>query len=558
MSNHVRYGTRGQTWHPAFIEYMNFIAHHENYKGMPDAFVDGGKIQWETPSNRTSGRYKDSHQKRLKWWENKARELNIDPASSKWRSRVAKLIHPTRRKPCKRCGRVLELRFVYPSEILLKRLRKLDYLDSTFSVDPFDPITKLISHLHDMYSDRIFADLPALLATSNSAVPALQANLDTWLNWIETEYVPREPRTLSPGAMANPPDRFDGFHSFNECCRGVADTGRHVSNLRAYITDRRVFEYWVEGDWIAADRLYGELRKRASNETCLNLISETDDITLHAGSCHVDHIGPISLGFMHRPEFQFLCGSCNSAKNNRMLLSDVLYLLKVEQKGEQVVSWYARRVWDARKLDVTNRETAERLSKLMRDNRHTFMSIMRRIADAGHVTFLASLINLEAADYNVRFVNLRIEGHRSIFDQMRSTRRSTRYATEQKVRHVRVALEALHDYFQKPSRNAHVIHTSAIDASVANIHTILQQSSVEVRSTDEALQDMVYNRTEGMSDETFRALVTQLPAQFSDQFRQAKQEFITAMNLVGEELRMRWSDMRYVRETNDQGHESAE
>ena len=69
---------------------------------------------------------------------------------------------------------------------------------------------------------------------------------------------------------------------------------------------------------------------------------------------------------------------------------------------------------------------------------------------------------------------------------------------------------------------------------------------------------MVYNRTEGMSDETFRALVTQLPAQFSDQFRQAKQEFITAMNLVGEELRMRWSDMRYVRETNDQGHESAE
>jgi len=551
MSNDVHYGTRGQTWHTAFIEYMNFIAHHEHYQGMPDAFVDGGKIQWETPSNRTSGRYKDSHQKRLKWWEKKARELNIDPTSSKWRSRVAKFIHPTKQKPCKRCGRVLQLRFVYPSEILLKRIRKLSYLDGKFSFEEFEPIISLISRLHNLYSDRMFADLPTLLATSNSAVPTLQENLDIWLTWIETEYVPREPRTLSPGAMANPPDRFDGFHSFNECCRGVADTGRHMSNLRAYITDRRVFEYWVEGDWIAADRLYGELRKRATKETCLNLVREIDDETQHAGPCHIDHIGPISLGFTHRPEFQFLCGSCNSAKNNRMLLSDVLHLLEMEQKGDHVVSWYARKVWDAHKHDVTNRETAERLSKLMRDNRHAFMSIMRHIADAGHLTFLVSLINLGSADYNVRFVNLQIEGHRSSFDHMRLTRRSNRYATEQKVRHVRVALKALHDYFQKPSRNTHVIQIPAIDTSVAQILAILQQSSAEVQAMDKELQDTVYNRTEDTSDERFRALITQLPAQPSDQFRQAKQEFMAAMNFIGEELGIRWSHERYVRETGD-------
>ncbi|WP_250551869.1 hypothetical protein, partial [Escherichia coli] len=28
----------------------------------------------------------------------------------------------------------------------------------------------------------------------------------------------------------------------------------------SYVTDRRVFEYWVDGDWVAADRLMGQVR----------------------------------------------------------------------------------------------------------------------------------------------------------------------------------------------------------------------------------------------------------------------------------------------------------
>ncbi|HEY9667089.1 MAG TPA: hypothetical protein V6C91_09800 [Coleofasciculaceae cyanobacterium] len=30
---------------------MEFIANHEVYQGMPDAFTEGNKIQWEAPSN---------------------------------------------------------------------------------------------------------------------------------------------------------------------------------------------------------------------------------------------------------------------------------------------------------------------------------------------------------------------------------------------------------------------------------------------------------------------------------------------------------------------------
>jgi Alw26I/Eco31I/Esp3I family type II restriction endonuclease len=441
----------------------------------------------------------------------------------------------------------MELRFVYPSEILLKRLRKRGYLNDRFSVVEFETITDLMARLHNTYGDQLFDDLRALLVTSSSGVPDLLRDIGMCLDWINTEYVPREPKTLSPGAMANPPDRFDGFHSFNECCRGVADTGRHTSNLRTYTTDRRVFEYWVEGDWIAADRLYGELRKRAAGELCLNRY--LGDEVEHSGPCHVDHIGPISLGFMHRPEFQFLCGSCNSAKNNRMLLSDVQYLINKEQEGEQVVSWYARRIWDKRKHDVIDRETSERLSKLMRDNRHTFMYVMQRVAEESHFTFLASLINLDVADYNIRFENLRVEGHRSKFDRMRTTRRSNRYAMEQKARHLRVALAALRDYIQKPSRNAYVICSSAIDEHIAKMLTILEESSIELRELDQKLKVITFDQVEDVPDESFRELIIQLPTQMLDHFLRAKQEFAIIMDLVGEELGLLWTDRRYVRDT---------
>src|SRR5690606_1922079 len=101
-------------------------------------------------------------------------------------------------------------------------------------------------------------------------------------------------------------------------------------------TDRRVFEHWNEGNWIAADRLMGRVRTQFVNEICRNG---------HPGPCAADHIGPLSLGFTHRPEFQLLCNACNSAKNNRMTLSDIQHLKAVQEKGEKIISWYGKKLW---------------------------------------------------------------------------------------------------------------------------------------------------------------------------------------------------------------------
>ncbi|MFM7711800.1 MAG: hypothetical protein ACKO7A_03340, partial [Microcystis sp.] len=52
-------------------------------------------------------------------------------------------------------------------------------------------------------------------------------------------------------------------------------------------------------------------------------------------------------------------------------LREVVHLRKVEAAGETVISWHSKALWDLRKNDVLDEETALRLSKILRDNRHT-------------------------------------------------------------------------------------------------------------------------------------------------------------------------------------------
>jgi len=308
---------------PEFLKYVKMIVEHPNFAGMPDLYKEDGTIQWETPSNRLTGKYKDSNQKRRDWWAHRAKALGIDPESSKWLSHAAKANHPTGEKPCKDCGRVLEIAYVYPTARLLERIKKLPYFEGSFALDPLEHILELLERLVEHFGKKVLRDVPTLLKAGLQRIPEFDS-VDECLKWVRQHYIPSEPRTLSPGAMSNAPDRLDGFHSFNLCCRSKTDTGRHKANLQSYVTDRRVFEYWVEGDWVAANTLMGIIRSNAAirQELCANG---------HDGPCAADHVGPISLGFVHRPSFRLLCNSCNGARNNRMALADVQELIAAEK-----------------------------------------------------------------------------------------------------------------------------------------------------------------------------------------------------------------------------------
>ena len=78
-----------------------------------------------------------------------------------------------------------------------------------------------------------------------------------------------------------------------------------------------------------------------------------------------DHIGPISLGFAHRPKFHPLTKEANSAKNNRMSLNDVNVLIEDESKGDVVISWHSSYIWDKFKGSVKTDNDAVKLSDLM-------------------------------------------------------------------------------------------------------------------------------------------------------------------------------------------------
>lgn len=539
MIDKARYGGRkGQEWNSTFIEYIEFIAGHPTYEGMPDTYLEDGRVQWEAPSNRPSGRFKNTHHKRKDWWRGKAHSVEISPASSKWISKVALLIHPTKQKPCKRCGNVMDLRYVYPNVTLLKRISNLTYIDDSFPLSHLEHIESLVVRLVSQFGLVVFTDLPVLLKTSAIQVPRLESDLETWLRWIEKKYVPKRPSLLGPGAMSNAPDRFDGFHSFNRCCREEADKGRHKVNMQTYVTDRRVFEYWTEGDWIAANRLMGMVRAIFGNEPCRNG---------HDGPCSADHIGPISLGFIHRPEFQLLCKPCNSAKNNRMSLSDVEHLRNIEQ-GEKVISWHSEALWNLRKNSVTSDETARRLSKLLRDNRHNLMYILQRIAREGYFTFLASFLELEYAERDVEFINPRVTNYITEFDEIQYINRDSRYVDEQKSRRFRVAFESLRDYFLKENRNAYIINDSKIEIKISCVLSELKLSKDATQYIDQRIAAHFANGIGEHLDEEFRLIVEELPPNLSAEFVKARQHLENAMKFVAEELSNMWEDERYIRD----------
>ena len=531
----------------AFLEYARTIVAHPTYAGMPDPIGDRGEIQWEAPSNRQSGRFKDTHHRRREWWRQKAISIGIDPTSdSTWISKAAKAIHPFGNKPCKTCGKVMQIAYCYPNEHLFARIQKLPYIDETFDLSEVEHVCDLVSRLHERFGENIFADLPRLFVTASISIPSVPSSIDAWHNFLVDEYIPREPRMLSPGAMSNPPDRLDGFHSFNRCCRATSDTGRTKENLRTYVTDRRVFEYWVDGDWVAADRLMGQVRSNAvfEKEVCFN----SRQSGTHSVPCQADHIGPISLGFTHRPQFQLLCKTCNSGKNNRMYASDIALLKRAETLGEQVISWFAKEIWDRRKNSASDTETALRLSKLLRDNRHTYMSVLKAILDGNHLTFLASLLHLEAADFDPEFINLKAANHLTTFDQLVRHQRTTKYAVEQKARRIRIAFYSLVDYHRKENRSAFIISNREIDDEISRGMAELQAVKPVTSDLDQKIEAIL--RAETVSETDLRALAVTLPKFLTlhqDKLATIRSHFAKAMNEVGKELDQLWSADRYVR-----------
>lgn len=82
--------------------------------------------------------------------------------------------------------------------------------------------------------------------------------------------------------------------------------------MATYNKDRRAYEYWSDGNIAAANQLMRD-------QLIFNGLS-------------ADHIGPISLGFIHDPLYlQPMTSSDNSSKRDRLYDADIINLINREE-----------------------------------------------------------------------------------------------------------------------------------------------------------------------------------------------------------------------------------
>ncbi len=261
---------------------------------------------------------------------------------------------------------------------------------------------------------------------------------------MKLDYVyPNKRGTLSPGAMSNAPDRLDGYHSYNLCCRSKQDTGRSKENLNRYGEDRRVYENWSDGDWKAASWLMKVFNKYGLSP---------------------DHTGPISLGFCHRPYFKPTTRPLNSAKNNRMTYADVLLLIKDEKRGKKVISEHSKYIWSSLKGHIKNDRDALLLSKIMRMNLHNVLTIFFKIYKEGHKDFLVKhFLHPEYANYSIKFIGF--DAQTGEYQQMIKVPGNKKQYENNSARYIRKSLNALEKYGKVSNRNTKILRDKEIKRS---------------------------------------------------------------------------------------------
>lgn len=535
-----------------FLQYEEEIANNPVYAGMPDLRHDDGTIQWEAPSNRGSGVFQFSHDKRYQWWINKASEVGINTTEDKWISKVAKKIHPTKLHPCKVCGRIMDIRYCYLSANFMKRVKKLPFYDEQVDMDEITHITDFIASFTDIYGDKAYDALPGLLKCSQvKSIPTLPHDLSAWTDWINNEYIPKEPSMLGPGAMSNAPDRLDGFHTYDRCCRPTADKGRSKENLASYSTDRRAFENWSDGNWIQANKLMGYIN--SNSELKKQMCANHSTGSFHPRPCSADHIGPISLGFSHRPEFQLLCKPCNSAKNNRMYFSDVQHLISVEEDGSTVTTWYATPIWQRCKQKVYDKESALKLSRIMRDNRNIAMMLLADFVKHDEYLFLLTLLNLNYADYDYEIDPNTLNINNQIVTVDFISKPSTlRYVNIQKIRKIRVAFSSLIDYANKENRNGFMYTNDEIKRLKEQAFSALSSVNIFLSNKNKDLKIAISNEATTDADlENLLQNIDYAELLETPQFKKVKHLLVEIMSIAADALASKWDDPRYSRDIDE-------
>lgn len=447
-------------FHKKYNDYMNMVINSPEYKGLLSVDLQFGKFNWLGPLSTPKGKA------RRAWWDEQCKIHGIDTTQKGCYAQVALAIHPTKKHVCQCCGKELSLEYVYPHKDILKQLNLL--LGSKFKQTEYT-ISEIVMKF---CTTQELVDAVSKLFNGVSGL-----SKESLLKYIELNGISK----LSPGAMSNSPDRFDGYHSYGLCCRKKEDISRHDPNMKLYGQDRRAYEQWSDGDWNKANVLMSALRN-APKMICPKCNSKTKK------SMSADHVGPISLGFCHNLQFAPMCKSCNSAKNNRLYKSDVDTLLQLEVQNIQVVSWHSKHVWDRLKNTINNDDDAFRLSKVMNACHKNVLYLFYLIYYATGKDFLMRYLHPEYAMFNHRVTKLNLNDlSKSTFSSSPTNSKNKHNLRD---RYIRVAFDSLESVGKKKNRKIKII-IDKDDPDVINIITLINEHKYE--EADLQVKQMVNN-----------------------------------------------------------------
>lgn len=300
-----------KNYHYKFIKYMKKIIAHKNYEGLPIKVSGDNNISWVCIDD-------DTKNKRIQWLRKKANSLGFN--NNYEYADIMREIHPTKKHVCQICGSEMHIYYYYPSINLLKSINEKFSVNFDRNVKILD-IFEIWDYLINLNIDEnIIKDFFISKFELNSHYISKSKN--DIINECEKQARTKRKKLLSPGVMSNFPDRFDGFHSYNICCRQKQDKGRAKSNLDSYSKDRRAYEYWNDGNTCAANKFMKSSFFKGFT---------------------ADHIGPISLGFVHDPHYlRKMTQKENISKRDKLVFDDILIIMNIENKTNiNAMSWYS-------------------------------------------------------------------------------------------------------------------------------------------------------------------------------------------------------------------------
>lgn len=210
-------------WHQRFLKYMETIVNCPNYKGLPIKKKADGSYGWIATKKSKIG------QQRVDWCIHKAQELNLIVEKETYPGMYADVmleIHPTKWKVCQICGKEMSLYYHYPNAKFVKSLNTKFKSDFTYC-----------DHISDIWDSLINQGMQKkeiasfLIKKGNLELDPATAEKDEIIETLEYACRKGNKKCLGPGAMSDFPDRYDGFHTYNRCCRGKQDVGRSKRTL---------------------------------------------------------------------------------------------------------------------------------------------------------------------------------------------------------------------------------------------------------------------------------------------------------------------------------------